>query len=163
MKPKNNRVMCPDCGKPKMLFESESKANNFIKWNGDEIDAKGGELRAYYCPACCGWHITHQKHKQNYEFNTERLIDAYKRDLNNNKCRLSSMKNTLKIMDKMSFAKEIWKSMLEEAKTNTKNTIKDYITEYFSHYGVNDNSGLVRKMVYDLWRDYKCPIVINKG
>lgn len=30
MKPKN-RVMCPDCGRSKMLFETETKANNFIK------------------------------------------------------------------------------------------------------------------------------------
>ena len=37
VKPKN-RVMCPDCGKSKMLFETEKKAENFIKWNGDKLD-----------------------------------------------------------------------------------------------------------------------------
>jgi ssDNA-binding Zn-finger/Zn-ribbon topoisomerase 1 len=34
MKPTRNRVMCPDCGKAKMLFESEKKAKRFIEWNG---------------------------------------------------------------------------------------------------------------------------------
>ena len=47
MKPKN-RVMCPDCGRLKMFFESESKANNFIKFNKDDIE-NGDELRSYYC------------------------------------------------------------------------------------------------------------------
>ena len=62
MKPKN-RVMCPDCGRLKMFFESESKANNFIKFNKDDIE-NGDELRSYYCPACCGWHISHKQYKQ---------------------------------------------------------------------------------------------------
>jgi hypothetical protein len=80
-KPTNNRVMCPDCGKPKMLFESESKANNFIKWNGGDIETNGGELRAYFCPACGGYHITSKPFKPSYEHNTENLIERYKKDL----------------------------------------------------------------------------------
>ena len=74
-KPKN-RIMCPDCGKQKMLFESESKANNFIKFNKDAIE-NGDELRAYYCPACCGWHISHQKFHKDMEGRTDKMIEAY--------------------------------------------------------------------------------------
>ena len=48
-KPKN-RIICPDCGKPKMVFESESKAKNFIKFNSDDIEF-GSDMRPYYCPA----------------------------------------------------------------------------------------------------------------
>ena len=77
-KPKN-RIMCPDCGKQKMLFESEAKANNFIKWNKDEIE-NGDKLRAYYCSACCGWHISHQKFHKDMEGNTDQLIEAYNRE-----------------------------------------------------------------------------------
>lgn len=77
MKPKH-RVMCPDCGRSKMLFESESKARNFIKWNGDDIDTNGGELRTYYCPACGGYHISSKPYKKTYDYNTENLIRAYK-------------------------------------------------------------------------------------
>lgn len=71
-----NRIMCPDCGKQKMLFESEAKANNFIKWNKDEIE-NGDKLRPYYCPACCGWHISHQKFHKDMEGRTDKLIEAY--------------------------------------------------------------------------------------
>ena len=71
--------MCPDCQKAKMLFESEKKAKNFIKWNGENIDTHGGELRPYYCPACCGWHITHKPHNEVYDHMTDNLIGAYKR------------------------------------------------------------------------------------
>lgn len=74
-KPKN-RIMCPDCGKQKILFESESKANNFIKWNKDDIE-NGEKLRAYYCSACCGWHISHQKYHKDMEGRTDKMINAY--------------------------------------------------------------------------------------
>lgn len=74
-KPKN-RIMCPDCGRQKMLFESEAKANNFIKFNKDTIN-NGDKLRAYYCPACCGWHISHQKFHKDMEGRTDKMIEAY--------------------------------------------------------------------------------------
>lgn len=74
-KPKN-RIMCPDCGRQKILFESEAKANSFIKWNKDNIE-NGDKLRAYYCPACCGWHISHQKYHKDMEGRTDKLIEAY--------------------------------------------------------------------------------------
>lgn len=77
-KPKN-RIMCPDCGKQKMFFESESKANNFIKWNKDIIE-NGDKLRAYYCSACCGWHISHQKFHKDMEGRTDKLIEKYNKE-----------------------------------------------------------------------------------
>ena len=33
-KPNKFRVMCPDIGRQKMLFDTEEKAKNFIKFNG---------------------------------------------------------------------------------------------------------------------------------
>ena len=76
MKPKN-RILCPDCGRPKILFESESKANNFIKFNAFEIP-HGDRLRSYYCPACCGWHVS--SHQYNGMNRTERMIQRYRWD-----------------------------------------------------------------------------------
>lgn len=80
-KPKN-RIMCPDCRRQKMFFESESKANNFIKWNKDTIE-NGDKLRAYYCSACCGWHISHQKFHQDMEGRTDKMIEAYYKEKKN--------------------------------------------------------------------------------
>ena len=62
MKPKR-RVFCPAIRRSKMLFESESKALGFIKWNGQDLLKNGKtveDLRAYFCAACGGWHITSQ-------------------------------------------------------------------------------------------------------
>lgn len=52
--------MCPYAGKPKILFNSEAKALRFITWNADEIANMHGHcpIRAYYCSACGGWHVT---------------------------------------------------------------------------------------------------------
>ena len=60
MKPTKNRIFCIGCMHHKMLFESQSKADNFIKFNSDEIAEQSGKApsRSYYCSFCCGWHIT---------------------------------------------------------------------------------------------------------
>lgn len=60
MKPTKNQVFCFGCKHHKMLFESQAKADNFIKFNSDEIAAQSGKApsRSYYCSFCCGWHIT---------------------------------------------------------------------------------------------------------
>lgn len=40
-----------------MVFESKSKAENFIKFNTEEILNQSGKVpeRSYYCSFCCGW------------------------------------------------------------------------------------------------------------
>ena len=61
MKPKSSsRIFCIVCKKAKLLFASEQKADNFIRFNAEEI-AKENEkapVRSYYCNACGGWHVT---------------------------------------------------------------------------------------------------------
>ena len=60
MKPTKNRYYCPASDRIKMLFETESKANNFMKFNADTIKKENGykPVRAYYCVSCIGWHLT---------------------------------------------------------------------------------------------------------
>lgn len=43
-----------------MWFETQAKADNFLKFNKDNIAAVGGKAptRSYYCSFCCGWHVT---------------------------------------------------------------------------------------------------------
>ena len=81
-KPKN-RVICPDCGRAKMLFETESKANLFIKYNGEEICEDTSKLRVYYCPSCCGYHISSKPVNPKGYHHTEKLIKAYYADIAN--------------------------------------------------------------------------------
>jgi hypothetical protein len=60
MKPTRNKVYCNGCHRSKMLFESEAKANNFIKFNANEIKDETGvaPVRSYYCAYCGGYHVT---------------------------------------------------------------------------------------------------------
>lgn len=60
MKPTKNKIFCIGCKRSKMLFESQAKADNFIKFNSDDIAAQSHKVptRSYYCSFCCGWHIT---------------------------------------------------------------------------------------------------------
>ena len=60
MKPIKNRIFCMECQRPKMLFESKSKAINFIRFNSDEIKNENGiaPTRVYFCKSCGGWHVT---------------------------------------------------------------------------------------------------------
>ena len=60
MKPTNNRIFCIGCRHPKMLFATQAKADNFIRYNSEEIASAAGKAptRSYYCTFCCGWHVT---------------------------------------------------------------------------------------------------------
>ena len=79
MKPTKNRVFCPECGRAKMLFQTEKKAEGFIRFNGDDIPMpEGCTLRTYYCEACGGWHITHKRYRSNYGQFTENIIEQYR-------------------------------------------------------------------------------------
>lgn len=69
--------MCPDCGRMKMLFETEKKAENFIKFNGEEICDDPSTLRVYYCPGCAGYHISSKPHKKSYDHSTDKLIERF--------------------------------------------------------------------------------------
>ena len=60
MRPTKNSRFCPQCGKSKMVFESSKEAYRFLRYNADEIETENGKrpVRAYYCSACGGWHVT---------------------------------------------------------------------------------------------------------
>lgn len=60
MKPQKNIRFCYGCHRNKMFFETKSKADNFIKFNKDEILKEKGyaPVRSYYCEFCCGFHVT---------------------------------------------------------------------------------------------------------
>ena len=82
MKPTKNRFFCKDCRKIKMLFDTEKKAENFIKFNSEEIEAETGfkPERSYFCIACNGWHLTHKKEILNIKSRTEIIQDLYNQE-----------------------------------------------------------------------------------
>ena len=56
MKPNKSFVYCTDSNRRKMLFETEKKAENFMKFNNEEIEKESGysPQRSYYCIFCTG-------------------------------------------------------------------------------------------------------------
>lgn len=79
MKPTKNRIFCKDCGRSKILFDTEKKAETFIKFNGDEIKLESGfkPERSYFCKYCGGWHVTSKKEFLNIKSRTEIVLDIY--------------------------------------------------------------------------------------
>ena len=70
MKPIKNQIFCVACGRPKMLFETKAKADNFIKFNSSEIMEESGKapIRSYYCEICGGYHVTSNNSKTHAEW-----------------------------------------------------------------------------------------------
>ena len=60
MRPIKNRFFCLACGRAKMLFCTQKKVEDFIKFNADVIFEESGikPARTYYCQLCCGYHVT---------------------------------------------------------------------------------------------------------
>ncbi len=162
-KPKNNRMFCPDCGRPKMLFDSERKASDFIKWNGEDIDTHGGELRPYYCPACCGWHISSKPHVEQYDHRTEELIGAYNRSMSAKSLKIKGMKKIEFVMhdyDICKVADEVWNSIPNDIKDcGEKGKIRKCISEYLTDHGIVENDGgKMRLKVYAKWEEHNYSI-----
>lgn len=156
MKPTKNRVMCPDCRRPKMLFETERKANDFIKWNADDLEYGSATLRAYYCPACCGWHISHHQHKESYDNQTDRLIDAFDRIRAKNNTKIDKLirkdcyTKEIETLDKK--ARKVFADIPDEVKMSSKARMRDFLTSYFEANKIIDKAGSLRGAVYKLWK-----------
>ena len=144
MKPKN-RHFCVDCGRLKMLFDTEKKAQLFIKYNGNDILREGqtiNQIRIYYCPSCCGYHLTTQPYKKAYDYKTQNLIETYKRN-EANKAAISH----LKLSDN-----EIINYIITEAQKaclTSKNELKTFMTNYFLNNPCTySHESFIRHQVY---------------
>jgi hypothetical protein len=83
MKPNRSKVYCADAGRSKILFETEKKAINFIKFNAEEIRSESGfsPTRAYFCISCGGYHVTSKRDDSYFKTRDREMIevlDAYK-------------------------------------------------------------------------------------
>lgn len=147
MKP-TKRIMCPDCMRQKMLFETERKAKDFIRWNGKDIE-HGENLRAYYCSACCGWHISHHRHNSAYDNNTANLIGAYNHSIN-----LQGKRKIDRLIhqeNREGDARRIFNSLPDEIKQSpSKKTVRRYLTSYFKENNMTED-GMLRTIIYRIW------------
>ena len=152
MKPTKNRVMCPDCRKPKMLFETERKALDHIKWNSEGMEYGADSMRAYYCPSCCGWHITHKRHKDSYDHHTEELISDYKKSVSAGK--RMKIDRILNRQYDIKDAERIFGLIPEEALVSKKK-VRGWLTQYFMETGTDERQcGQLRCEIYKIWGSY---------
>lgn len=159
MKPTRNRVMCPDCGRPKMLFESMEKAQRFIEWNGNDLPYGGESLRPYHCPACCGWHISHREYRERKRNKTDKLIEAFHMDVENRKKKLEKASEAY-----LREAERIFKDIPDEAKDlKTKKEFKAYIKEYFQNGGITDQGGRIFSELVKEWRRFHTYILTTNN
>ena len=164
-----HRVMCPDCGRSKIQFPTQSKADNFIKWNGDELVSEGETLRSYYCPSCCAWHITRNKERKvkNPSTPTDRLISAYHRSLNYKKKSIVTEK-----LVKAGAYKDIIDTIVDELLKKDgdigRKKINSFVTKYLNANGIFTLSDGVTKLdrsalygpVYDEYKKIKSKEII---
>ncbi len=70
MKPTKNHVFCNGCHRTKMLFPTLSKADNFIRFNREEIlqERRKAPIRSYYCAFCGGYHVTSNPSQESAEY-----------------------------------------------------------------------------------------------
>lgn len=105
MKPTRNKYYCADCGRTKMLFETEKQADNFILFNAAEFDEEGGHVpvRSYYCSMCMGWHVTsnnNSEHFAKFKSRAELLVEQY-----NGFWRFRSLQKANQYINQREFAK----------------------------------------------------------
>lgn len=103
MKPTRNHVFCYGCRKHKMIFETQAKADNFIRYNSEDILEENGKapVRSYYCQICGGYHVTSNPSSEVGEHLNQRdhqLIQnliAYKNDIEEVKALSASLSKRL--------------------------------------------------------------------
>lgn len=103
MKPTHNKVFCYGCRKHKMLFETQAKADNFIRYNSEGIMEENGKapVRSYYCEMCGGYHVTSNPSSEVGERLNQRdhqliqNLNAYKKDTAETKALSESLSKRL--------------------------------------------------------------------
>lgn len=139
MKPTKNHIYCHDCGRKKMLFSSEEKAMNFIKYNAQDILEENGvaPTRAYFCIACGGWHLTSSTEVKNKKSRSEIMLDAYEE--------AKALKSKLNTGNKDAIAR--FERLLDEMASCVADASQAYCSERFEECNVYVKRGL------ELWKD----------
>lgn len=87
MKPTKSRLFCLESQKGKIRFETEIKANTFLRFNADKIEEESGvrPTRSYFCIACNCWHITSKKELKNIKSKTEIILEKFHQEVEEKK------------------------------------------------------------------------------
>jgi len=113
-----------------MLFETEIKAQAFMRFNNEEIESVNGyaPIRSYFCLVCCGWHLTSNIGEAYISHKTEKALEEYE-----NTKRLKEERKTAKMIQEKE-KKEFLETFICIAENNiqTIEFSKDHISKYAS-------------------------------
>lgn len=176
MKPSKNKVFCKDIGRTKMLFETEKKADNFIKFNQEEIETESGysPQRSYFCLFCGGWHITSIRETIGKSKN-EKLIEKYLTEKANNQEKrnklISKIENEIKGMHnsqmeifltgQINLLKKEIEDLIKPANQDEKEKLKELRQELEIIYAVRKQNGFhktnsslvkIREREFEEWK-----------
>lgn len=176
IKPVKNRVFCVDAERAKMLFDTQNKADNFIKFNAEEIKDETGYApkRSYYCMFCNGFHVTSSIKSFGLSKKERLLLNGIekRREEKNGKRPLEEIDMAQKIESKIErmtkeekdsfFSANIEKLKIKITKTSNEIRLKHlrkwlqtlYIIRK-KHGYVNDNNKLYGEMIQDELEDWK--------
>jgi len=154
-----NRVFCLDCGRPKLLFKTEEKANRFIKRCGPNINTYGGELRAYWCPTCLGYHTTHVDYDEKYDKRSRERERVSKRILELKRLSGEKFRNAVKLQELEEVINK-YLSMIPENYINEGriSDVKQFISEKIRPLEGEENLAIqeLRKRAYEMtMKNYK--------
>ncbi|TDQ79787.1 hypothetical protein [Sphingobacterium yanglingense] len=126
MKPSKSRYYCPEAQRHKILFESEKKAEDFIRYNNEEIRKATGyaPVRSYQCIACDGWHVTSSSEVRDLPIKTEMVIQAFR----------EAQEEEKKRKEQAAAVRQEWRDRLEAAAANLQMQI-DVIKEQIDNKG----------------------------
>ena len=154
-----NRVFCLDCGRPKLLFKTEEKANRFIKRCGPNINTYGGELRAYWCPTCLGYHTTHVDYDEKYDKRSREREENRRRELQLRGLSGNRFRNAVKLRELEEIINK-YLSMIPESfiKEGRLADVKQFISEKIRPLEGEENLAIqeLRKRAYEMtMKNYK--------
>ena len=144
-----NRVMCPDCGRPKMQFETERKAQDFIKWNAGDFPQGGESLRTYYCKACCCWHISHKQYKSGYGTQLNNKIESFKQQRGNSGVRLDKLIRSSGIEPAVRQAEEIYPQL--NIAFMPRKSLRSIISKFLKEHQEYQDSPTLREEIAHLY------------
>ncbi len=103
MKPTRNNFYCAMSHRTKMLFPTQKKADNFIRFNSEAIKAETGfaPIRSYYCITCLGWHVTHREAEVGNSFDARDKFRLNKAIGANEEILADIVSHSNKILDKI--------------------------------------------------------------
>ena len=136
-----------------MQFETERKAQDFIKWNSGDFLQGGETLRPYYCKGCCCWHISHKKYSSGYGTQLEGKMEAFRERHAKSSMRLDKLIRGTITQTAIHQAEEIYPQL--DLEYRGRSSIKKVVSKFLKEHTEYQDSSALREEINRLDRKRK--------